>query len=197
MRPCALERRAVTRGVRCRVEIRIVAVARVDRGHRRRPGDAEGRVVETHTVGELRPVGLAHHVEHRAVVGERLEAVRDAGRDVDRITGFGLQRHGQVSKERRRLGAQVHDHVVHPPALAAHELRLPGRRPGEVQSAQRAAKPVVRDARLHHVHADARARELLPAPGAREEAALVGIALELHRKGTGDRRRCQDHAALQ
>jgi hypothetical protein len=53
------------------------AVALDDAGHRQRPVDAEGLIVETRTIGKLGPIEVGHHVQHLAIHDESLETVRN------------------------------------------------------------------------------------------------------------------------
>ncbi len=116
----------------------------------------------------------AHHVEHLGVVDERLEAVGEAGRDVQRACRWPRSaRPPNQLCARRRARAQVDDHVVDRPARAAHQLRLAVRLGLVVQPAQRPGARVEGHVALHDRRVEAAGRQLAAVEGAREEPALV------------------------
>ena len=104
-----------------------------------RPLDRERGVVPAHAARGLGHVAVAHLVEHLAVVGERLEAVREAGRDVEARRVLRAQLDAVPAAARGRVGAQVDGDVEDRAAHAAHELGLAVRLGLVVHAAQRAA----------------------------------------------------------
>src|SRR3546814_16927418 len=71
-----------------------------------RPGDADGRVVPADAAAELRPIGARDLVEQLGVVGERLEAMREAGRRIEHqpVLLVEPRRQPAARSEERRVG---------------------------------------------------------------------------------------------
>src|SRR5205823_1346908 len=122
--------------------------------------------------GAFGAVEFRHQVVQFGVIGQRLEAVREAARDVEHAAAGGAQLGGRPAGEGRRAGPQVHDDVVGGPESAADQLVLAERLGLVVHAAQGAGPAVEGDVGLHPVGNDAVGGELLAAPAAGEEAAL-------------------------
>ena len=129
-------------------EERIASVAlRKDRVGQR-PVDAELGIVPSHAARELGLVGLGHLVEDFAY---RRPASESRARSPSARRARGGSRRSaprRASAARRRILAQIDDHVPDRAARAAHDLRLLVRRGLVVQPAQRAAAAVPRDVAL-------------------------------------------------
>src|SRR5690606_15401120 len=81
------------------------------------PTNTESRIVPTHARRQRRIVKIRHHVEHDTIVGESKEAVRTAGRNVERARRI-CQLDGDVLQIRPRARTQVESHVIYPPGKA-------------------------------------------------------------------------------
>lgn len=99
-------------------------VARRHDGHRQRPRDRQFGVVvcDAEIFGRIvRSVDAVADISRR---GECLEAVQEAGRDVE-VTKVGVvQAKCLLLAERGRVATDVDQHVVHRTVGTAHELRL-------------------------------------------------------------------------
>ena len=84
-----------------------------------------------------------------------------------------VQLEREMLQEGWRLRAQIDNHVKNAAALAPYQLAFIGWRPCEVQAAQRAREPVVRDAGLRDPDVDAMSRELFATPHTGKRAAFV------------------------
>src|SRR4051794_27565513 len=103
----------------------------------------------------------------------------EALRHVKRVTAVGIELDAEPCRMRRRAGPEIDDHVVDRAPCAANELRLPMRLPLEMHTAERAALRIARDAALRKLGLEPMLGELVAAPRAGEEAALVLVPLEL------------------
>src|SRR5262249_5967074 len=98
--------------------------------------------------------------------------------------------------ETRRPGAEIHDRVPDRARGRADELDLRVGRRLPVHTAQGVRPRVVRHVALRVVGVQAALAELALAVGAREEAALVGVALDLEDEKAGERRIDEAHARI-
>ena len=168
-----------------------------DQRHRLRPRDGERRVVVAQAALAAGRVELAHLIADLGAVSERLVAVREHGRHVQRAAVILVELDGEVLQVGRRVGSQVDDHVVDRASGAAHELGLGGRRHLVVHAAQRAAPVVEGHVALGNERRNAVRLELLPAEGACEKAAVVLAPFEVDDEGA--RKRClgENHRTVQ
>ncbi len=127
-------------------------------------------------------------------VGKRLKAVSEAFWDVKRLPVLGCQLKPLPSEIGGRPGSQIDDHIEDPAARAPHNLGLFIRRSLEMESAHRAAVPVIRKALLGDLSIEALRREFLPTPGARKEAAFVFSRLDVDQACVIELRRDEDHS---
>ena len=134
-------------------------------------------------------VGDRVAIEHVDVVGERLEAVREAFGDEQGDAVVGAEPLGVPAQEGRRAAAQVDGDVEHFAAQAVDELFLGLRRMLEVQAAHAAALRGVRVVDLRHRPAPAGLAQFVGAEDAREEAARVADRRAPHAHQAGERRR--------
>ncbi len=168
-----------------------------DDADRQRPGDAEDRVVVTHAAFGAGGIGVGDRVEHVGLVGERLEAVREADRDVERAAILGGELEALPLQVGGGGGAQVDDDVEHRARDAAHELDLAVRRRLEVHAADGALGAVVGMVALNEPGDEPVVGELTHAEGAGEEAARVLVALHVDDHRVGEARLAELHTPLQ
>src|SRR6185369_1322744 len=131
------------------------------------------------------------------VVIERLEPVREALRNEQRVAVALAQLDTEPLAVGRRGRADVDDHVIDSPADTADELGLAVRRALIVQSAQRAGLPIVGLAGLHKIDVADLACERVAAPGAHEIAAFVFVALWRDKPHARELELMEVHCALQ
>ena len=161
--------------LRARGERRMSAVAVGDDRRRQRPGNREGRIVERHARFRLGDVGPRVAVDDLAVVGERLKAVGEALGDQECAAVFRREPFGMPLEKRRRIGPQVHGHVVDLATDARHEPGLGVRRGLVVEAADRAA--IAGDGMIHLHGAEWKTvgGECVGRPEPGEFAAVVGM----------------------
>jgi hypothetical protein len=92
------------------------------------------------------------------------------------------------------VGSEIDNHIKDRTAHAPRDLRFLVQRPLEMQAAHRAATPAEGQALLGDFGIETLLRELLPAPGTREEAAFVFPRLDVDQPRARKPRRGQDHA---
>ena len=99
-------------------------VARRDNRDRQRPIDRKVSVVVRDTQilgGIMRTIDSIAHVGSR---GKRLEAMQEAGRNVEMPKVVVVEKECLLLTEGRRIPSDVDQHVVHGTVGAAHQLRL-------------------------------------------------------------------------
>src|SRR5690349_20646042 len=99
--------------------------------------------------------------------------MRTALRDVQACKLVTIERLGVPQTKRGRVSPKVDEDVPNRPSHAGHELALSSGRHLVMESAQRPALRVCRQAGLHECHPGSEPLELLPIPNARERAALI------------------------
>ena len=128
---------------------------------------------------------LAHLVENFGVLLQRLEAVGKPFGDEEHGAVLRGKLDGKVLLERRRGRPQVNDDVINRSRGTPHELGFRKRRNLEVHASQRAFSFVERDVALFHMRADSVDFKFLPAEGAGEKPALIGMRLQFDYKCAG------------
>ena len=155
-------------------------VSRTDRSlARRRPLDAEGRVVPADAASGLRNVRMGDEVEHVGVVHERLEPVGASLRDVERSSVLLVEANAVPAEVRRRVRSQVEQR-----RRRSRRERNARASPPRGEGAGSACRGAFR--RVSTVRCSpGRARgqpgvdELVRVPDAREEAPFVDVPVEL------------------
>src|SRR5919198_2230983 len=183
----------MSRSPDARAEVRIVPITVHHDRIGDRPPDAEGGVVPPDAAGSRRHVRRGHLIEHLRGVLEGLEAVCEALGDVDHLSVLGGERDREVERERGRVRAQVDDHVVDGPHGAADQLGLRVRAHLVVHAPERPALLVERDAALDEPRVEPVPLDLVLAPRAGEEAAMVLQPLGLDDDRARQRRFEEDH----
>ena len=150
-----------------------------DHRDRQRPRDAEFRVIESVSILAGRRMRSAHLIDDLGVVDERLEAVCNIWRKVQRAVILGCEFHHHMLAVGCRIGPNV-DRDVHDRAPGApNSLRFPIRGYLQMQAPQRPRLVVVRDVALHHVGIESVLSEFGGAERPREEAAIVDVWCEV------------------
>ncbi len=164
-------------------------------GGRQRPGDPQVGIVVAHRAVFARVVSPVDPIADVGLLGQHLEAVQQARRDVHVQELLVVQAEGLVPAERRRPRTGVDHDVVDRTAGAAYELRLAQPRPG-VEAAQRGEAR----SRLRILHERGRVDAVLGrhrgVERAREEASVVAVGRGREHEHARQRRRPHLHPII-
>ena len=181
----------------CRIKRRVRQIPLRDAAYGQRPSDSKGGVVVAHAPCKLGTIDVGHHVDHFAIVAERLKAMSHPLRDIQSIVASIVQHQADVLYERRRCGTKIQDHILDSTPSTPNQFALCGSWPCKVHAAQRTCTPVVRNACLLDTHADPVCSELVAAPDTREKATFVLMTLNANDERPRDRNGLKDQRLLQ
>src|SRR5258708_37018262 len=148
-------------------------VLRRDHGNLQRPLELQPGVERRQAALGFRSVDLAYLVAGLGLVLERLVAVRETFRHVERPVVAGAELHRDGVQESRALRPQVDDDVEDGSPRGAHQLGLGVRRELEVPPPHRPLRPVGGDVALPDPRAETVLGELLLTERAPEEPAGI------------------------
>src|SRR5258708_9366105 len=169
-------------------------VLRRDHGNLQRPLELQPGIERRQAALRFRSVELAYLVAGLGLVLERLVAVRETFRHVERPVVAGAELHRDGVEASRALRPQVDDDVEDGSPRGAHQLGLGVRRVLEVHPPHRPLRLVEGDVALRDHRVETVLGELLLTERAREKPAVIMAPLEIEDEGALQFRFREDHA---
>ena len=139
---------------------------------------------------------LAHLIFYLSVISQSLKAVGKQSRNEKGTSIFHAQLDCQMMTVSNRLRTQIYHDIMNRAAHTADKLRLTRWRLLVMHASQCARLEIGREIALNNSRVEPVLRELSGAEGAREEAALVLVWLEINNKHAAEGSFSKFHGAM-